>query len=101
MGYPIAKEQFVFRSDNFAGRLNGAESGWGITVVPTHVALGRPELVRVLTDRPFREVEMWLVARQDVRTTPYLRDVVATAGDTLNAFVGALTDRAERAVRVG
>lgn len=98
MGYPISKEQFVFRSDSFTGRLNGAESGWGITVVPVHVAARRQELVRVLTEVPFSEIEMWLVARQDVRTTPYLRDAFATAGDTLNAFVADLQRWAEPAV---
>lgn len=90
MGYPVAKDQLVFRSDNFAGRLNGAEAGWGIAVVPVHVAVQRPNLVRVLNDVPFTEIEMWLVARPDVRTTPYLRDAFATAGDTLNAFVAGL-----------
>jgi DNA-binding transcriptional LysR family regulator len=90
LGYPMSKEQFVFRSDSFAGRLNGAEAGWGITVVPAHVAASRPGLVRVLTDVPFSEIEMWLVAREDVRTTPYLRDAFATAGDTLNAFAANL-----------
>lgn len=90
LGYTLAKDQFVFRSDSFAGRLNGAEAGWGIAVVPVHVAVGRPSLVRVLADVPFTEVEMWLVARQDVRTTPYLRDAFATAGATLNAFVTEL-----------
>jgi DNA-binding transcriptional LysR family regulator len=90
MGYPVGKDQLVFRSDNFAGRLSGAEAGWGITVVPLHVAAGRPGLVRVLTEVPFTEIEMWLVGRQEVRTTPYLRDAFATAGDTLNAFVASL-----------
>lgn len=92
MGYTMSKEQFVFRSDSFAGQLNGAEAGWGITVVPAHVAAGRPGLVRVLNDVPFSEIEMWLVAREDVRTTPYLRDAFATAGDTLNAFAASMGD---------
>jgi DNA-binding transcriptional LysR family regulator len=90
MGYTMCKDQFVFRSDSFAGRLNGAEAGWGIAVAPAHVAAGRPNLIRVLNDVPFSEIEMWLVARQDVRTTPYLSDAFATAGDTLNAFVAGL-----------
>ena len=90
LGYDLCKDQFVFRSDSFAGRLNGAEAGWGIAVVPVHVAVRRPSLVRVLNDVPFTEVEMWLVGRQDVRTTPYLRDAFATAGDMLNAFVTEL-----------
>lgn len=94
MGYPIGRDQFVFRCDSFSGQLNGAEAGWGIAVVPAHVAATRPGLVRVLTDIPFSEIEMWLVAREDVRTTPYLRDAFATAGDTLNAFVAQLTGSA-------
>lgn len=89
-GYTIHKDQFVFRSDHFTGRLNGAVGGWGIALVPVHVALQQPELVRVLADIPFIEVEMWLVARQDVRTTPYLRDAFSTAGDVLNAFAADL-----------
>jgi len=90
MGYPVTKDQLVFRSDSFAGRLNGAEGSWGIAVAPVHVAANRPNLVRVLSDLPFTELEMWLVGRPDVRTTPYLRGAFATAGDTLNAFVAGL-----------
>lgn len=92
MGYPIGKEQFVFRSDSFAGRLNGAESGWGIAVIPGHVAAGRPNLLRVFHDIDFSEIEMWLVGRPDVRTTPYLRAAFRLAGDTLNAFVDRLAE---------
>lgn len=90
LGYILHKDQFVFRSDHFAGRLNGAVAGWGISVVPVHVAMQQPELVRVLVDVPFTEVEMWLVARDDVRGTPHLRDAFATAGDMLNAFASEL-----------
>ncbi len=90
MGYDIAKDQFVFRTDSFAGRVNGAEAGWGITVVPAHVAASRPKLVRVLGDVPFSEIEMWLVGRRDVRTTPYLRDAFTTSGEMLNEFVAGL-----------
>lgn len=99
LGYHIGKEQFVFRSDQFTGRLNGAVAGWGIAVVPVHVAVQHPELVRVFADVPFSEVEMWLVGRQDVRTTPYLRDAFTTAGDMLNAFVAGLQDQDEGAAR--
>jgi molybdate transport repressor ModE-like protein len=91
LGYDIDNDQFVFKSDSFAGRLNGAVGGWGITVVPWHVAARQPALVRVLTDVPFTEIDMWLVGRRDVRTTPYLREAFTAAGDTLNAFVAALS----------
>ncbi|MEQ8486400.1 MAG: LysR family transcriptional regulator [Pseudomonadales bacterium] len=86
LGYDIGNDQFVFRSDSFAGRLNGAVGGWGITVVPLHVAARMPELVRVLEDVPFHEIDMWLVGRQDVRATPYLAEVFRATGDLLNAF---------------
>ncbi len=93
LGYSLRTDQFVFRSDSFVGRLNGAEAGWGIAVVPVHVARRRSALVRVLDDVSFREIEMWLVARRDVRTTPYLHHAFTVAGDTLNAFAGALAER--------
>jgi DNA-binding transcriptional LysR family regulator len=89
-GLTLHKHQFVFRSDYFAGRLNGAVAGWGIAVAPAHVAQRYPELVRVLEPLPDMELAMWLVGRQDVRTTPYLRDAFAIAGDMLNAFVAGL-----------
>lgn len=89
-GLDLHKEQFVFRSDYFAGRLSGALGGWGIAVVPLHVARKHPELLRVLPDTPDMEIEMWLVGRQDVRTTPYLNKAFVTAGETLNRFVAGL-----------
>lgn len=89
-GIELRKEQFVFRSDHFAGRLSGALSGWGIAVVPVHVARKHGELVQVLHDMPGMELDMWLVGRQDVRSTPYLRTAFATSGDTLNRFVASL-----------
>jgi DNA-binding transcriptional LysR family regulator len=86
-GFELHKDQFVFRSDYFAGRLSGAIGGWGIALVPVHVARRHRELVQVLADTPDMELDMWLVGRQDVRTTPYLRNAFGTAGDTLNRFV--------------
>ncbi|MCC5888668.1 MAG: LysR family transcriptional regulator [Gammaproteobacteria bacterium] len=89
-GLELHKEQFVFRSDYFAGRLSGAIGGWGIAVIPLHVARKHPDLLPVLVDTPDMELDMWLVGRQDVRTTPYLKHAFATAGDTLNHFVAGL-----------
>jgi DNA-binding transcriptional LysR family regulator len=90
LGHPLSRDRFVFRSDHFAGRLHGALAGWGIAAVPRHVAVRHSELERVLEEVPVSEIEMWLVGRQDVRRTPYLREAFATAGDMLNAFVAGL-----------
>lgn len=92
-GLDLHKDQFVFRSDHFAGRLSGALGGWGIALVPVHIARRHAELVPVLVNLPDMELDMWLVGRQDVRTTPYLQSAFATAGDTLNQFAGALPGR--------
>ena len=89
MGFRLSTEQLVFRSDSLPSRIGGAVAGWGITVVPVHVAQQNPQLERVLVDIPVEEIEMWLVGRQDVRTTPYLRDAFAIIGENLNAFAAA------------
>jgi DNA-binding transcriptional LysR family regulator len=100
LGYELGNDQFVFRSDSFPGRLNGAVGGWGVAVIPVHVAARLPELVQVLHEVPFSGIDMWLVGRRDVRSTPYLRDAFQAAGDTLNAFVGELTrDQPDGAAR--
>jgi DNA-binding transcriptional LysR family regulator len=89
-GFELHKDQFVFRSDYLAGRLSGAVGGWGIALVPVHIARRHPELVHVLPDVPDMKLDMWLVGRQDVRTTPYLKSAFAAAGDALNRFAGEL-----------
>lgn len=89
-GFELRKEQFVFRSDHFSGRLSGALGGWGIAVVPLHVAHKHEELLPVLRDMPDMVIDMWLVGRQEVRSTPYLKAAFSTAGDNLNRFVAGL-----------
>ena len=87
MGYPIAKEQFVFRSDSITGQLNGALAGWGIVGLPMHIANRHPDLQRVLLDVGVEEIEMWLVGRPEVHTTAYLKKTFTTVAEMLNSFV--------------
>ncbi|MFN2168845.1 MAG: LysR family transcriptional regulator [Anaerolineae bacterium] len=100
LGYRIAREQFAFRSDSFISQLNAACAGWGIAGLPVHVAGAQPGLRRVLEDAGVSELEMWLVARADVRTTPYLKAAFDGLGDQLNAFVAQVVAE-PRAARSG
>ncbi|MCZ6710530.1 MAG: LysR family transcriptional regulator [Gammaproteobacteria bacterium] len=87
MGYPIAKEQFVFRSDSITGQLNGAQAGWGIAGLPIHIANRHVDLQRVLLDAGVEEIDMWLVGRPEVHTTAYLKKTFTTVAEMLNSFV--------------
>jgi len=99
LGRPLAREQFVLRSDSFSGQLHAALAGWGIVALPVHVAQARPALARVLSETPFEHIDMWLVGRPEVRTVAYLYDVFITLADLLNNLVSAVTARQTGVVR--
>ena len=87
LGYPIDRRQFVFRSDSLTGQIHAAAAGWGIAGLPIHIAREQPGLRPVLRDAPIQELEMWLVARDEVRATAYLKKTFDTVGELMNAFV--------------
>jgi DNA-binding transcriptional LysR family regulator len=87
-GWPIAREQFVFRADAFIGRVRSATAGWGIAALPLQIGEREPGLVRVLDDAPDFAVDLWLVGRPEVRTVAYLYDAFASIADVLNGFSG-------------
>ncbi len=90
LGYPIPRQQFVFRSDSFIGQVNAAAAGWGIAGLPVHIASGRPDLHRVLVEAPIRELEMWLVGREEVRAVSYLKTAFEALGELINEFVAGV-----------
>jgi DNA-binding transcriptional LysR family regulator len=89
-GYRIPREQFVFRSDSFISRLNAALAGWGIAGLPVHVARSHAGLRPILQDAGVSELEMWLVARAEVRTTPHLKLAFDGLAEQLNGFVATV-----------
>lgn len=99
MGYSLAREQFVLRSDAFAGRLQATLAGWGIAALPMHVAEASPGLVRVFADVNLEPVDLWLAARPEVRSVAYLYEAFMTLADVLNNFVGARDAAQSRTTR--
>ena len=90
LGYPIARRQFVFRSDSFIGQIKAAAAGWGIAGLPVHIASEQAGLRRVLHDAPIQELEMWLVGRDEIRVTAYLKKTFDTVGELMNVFVAGI-----------
>jgi len=88
-GRPLAREQFAFRADAFSGRLHGVLAGWGIAALPVYLGERVPGLVRVLEDEPDYPVDLWLVARPEVRTVAYLYEAFMIVADVLNGFAAA------------
>jgi len=87
IGRPLAREQFVFRSDSLTARVQAALAGWGIVAVPVHVGEATPGLQRIFPDEPEHRLEMWLVGRPEVRTVAYLYETFMMLADVLNNFV--------------
>lgn len=72
LGHPIPETQIAFCSDSMQAQRRAAEMGWGIVGLPNYVAEETPGLVRVMSDQGV-QLDIWLVARTDMRQQMLLR----------------------------
>lgn len=88
LGFTLPSERFVFRSDCMWSRIHAARTGWGITTLPDYIGTQFPDLVPVLTHLPIKPLDVWAVARQEMRANPLHRRVFeelsASIGDPAN-----------------
>lgn len=71
--FALAREDFAFRCDHQIACWRMVQAGFGIGVVARFVGDADPGAVRILPKIPAPPMQMWLVARADLRTTPRLR----------------------------
>ena len=71
------------RSDNIASKRAAVSAGWGIAAMPMWVAAQQPGWVQVLETEEPVELDVWLVARPDVREQRTLWATFQTLGDAL------------------
>lgn len=88
LGFSLPSDRFVFRSDCMWSRIHAARSGWGITTLPDYVGAQFPDLVPVLTHLAIKPLEVWAVARRDMRTNPLHRRVYDELADSVDGQLG-------------
>ena len=90
LGYPIDKEQIVFRTDSLQAQRRAAEMGWGIVGMPNYLGARTLGLERVCTESTQRvELDIWIVARPAVRQQKLLKMVFERLGENLRGLFGA------------
>jgi len=76
MGYPVGREAFSFRSDDFIVQWQAVRAGLGIGFVAEYMARSDPDVLPVLkTVLKVPALPMWLAVHREVRTNPRIRAV--------------------------
>jgi DNA-binding transcriptional LysR family regulator len=84
MGYPIGREAFVLRSDDFIVQWQAVRAGVGLGFVAEYIARTEPQVVAVLAGQlPIPPLPMWLAVHREVRTSKPIRAVYDFLADAL------------------
>ncbi|MEM7001341.1 MAG: LysR family transcriptional regulator [Pseudomonadota bacterium] len=84
-GVVIADEQIVFRSDSLACQRAAVRAGWGVAALPVWMSRQEPDWVEIYQDGDVLEVEVWLVARPEVRDHRSLKALFTDLGEALQS----------------
>ena len=85
LGFAVPDECINYRSDCVWSQIQAARRGWGVVVLPNYLGAHYAELEHLETPTPIPPLELWLVARQDMREKPLHRQTF----DALAASVAA------------
>lgn len=76
MGYPVGRDAFVLRSDDFIVQWAAVRAGLGIGFVASYMVREEPEVVSVLPDLlKIPPLPMWLAVHREIRTNRNIRAV--------------------------
>ena len=76
MGYPVSRDAFVLRSDDFIVQWQAVRAGLGIGFAADYMARAEPEVVRVLAGQlKIPPLPMWLAVHREIRTNRRIRSV--------------------------
>lgn len=85
MGYPITREHFTFRSDDFLACWQALRSGMGIGFVADYLARTDASIVRLLPSLKITPLPMWLAVHREIRTSKRIRAVYDFLGNEIPA----------------
>ncbi|XOV82536.1 MAG: LysR family transcriptional regulator [bacterium] len=83
-GLRIDERQIVMRSDSVPCKRAAVRAGWGIAAFPCWMAEQEPQWVSVLPAEEFMDMDVWLVARPEVRQSEQLFGLFRRLSDSLS-----------------
>lgn len=87
LGYPVAREQFAFRTDDLMAHWQAVRAGVGIGFIADYVARTDADVIAVLPMLKIPALPVWLAVHREIRTSKRIRAVYDFLGD---AIPGAL-----------
>jgi len=84
MGFPVSKDLFAFRTDDFIVQWQAVRAGLGIGFMASYMARTDTDVVQVLPDLlRIPPLPMWLVVHREIRTSQRIRSVYDFLADAL------------------
>lgn len=85
VGFMFTDDQVVFRSDNLLAQRAAMRDGWGIAALPETMLEFLPDVRQLVDGDVAVAIEVWLVARPEIRNAHQLKTVYDELGDALSA----------------
>ena len=84
LGYPVTREAFVLRTDDFIVQWQAVRAGLGIGFLADYMARCDPDVRPVLAGAlPIPALPMWLAVHREIRTNPRIRAVYDLLAEAL------------------
>jgi DNA-binding transcriptional LysR family regulator len=88
MGYPVERDSFVLRSDDFMVQWRAVQAGLGVGFCAEYMARNDPQVIRILAGQlPIPPLPMWLAVHREIRTSRRIRAVFDFLADALPALI--------------
>jgi DNA-binding transcriptional LysR family regulator len=88
MGYPVSRELFALRSDDFIVQWAALQAGYGIGFIADYMHRNQPDIVRVLSGQlKIPPLPMWLAVHREIRTNRRIRAVYDYLASALPAVI--------------
>jgi DNA-binding transcriptional LysR family regulator len=88
MGYPVTRDAFVLRSDDFIVQWQAVRAGLGIGFCADYMARSEPDVVRVLPGLlKIPPLPMWLAVHREIRTSARIRAVFDFLAESLPGVI--------------
>ncbi|NKB97013.1 MAG: LysR family transcriptional regulator [Pseudomonadales bacterium] len=89
-GLGIDDKQIMFRTDSVASQRAAISAGWGVGVLPVWMGQREEDWVSVFPDGGVIDMDVWLVARPEVRDNDTLKSAFSALGQALEDNLASL-----------